>query len=210
MKSGLAAAIAAVSLLSAGNAAAAIVLSEGTFGSAFGVHSSTGFDQDGTTVYGTVGIGGPLVTFTSTDELHLNGAGEAIIDADPLHDLSVLFANTYGKATFNIETEESGGGYTLVVNKNLASEVTFIVPSVGFGALGNGANKYIVTASGGDVIKSFDFLFEPAVDDVKQFRLLAVDGGGGGAVPEPAAWAMMILGFGGVGAMMRRKRHALA
>lgn len=27
-------------------------------------------------------------------------------------------------------------------------------------------------------------------------------------VPEPAAWALMIVGFGGVGAVMRRKRHA--
>ena len=29
-------------------------------------------------------------------------------------------------------------------------------------------------------------------------------------VPEPATWAMMILGFGGVGAMMRRRRYAVA
>jgi hypothetical protein len=31
-----------------------------------------------------------------------------------------------------------------------------------------------------------------------------------GAVPEPADWALMILGFGGVGAMLRRRRTALA
>lgn len=30
------------------------------------------------------------------------------------------------------------------------------------------------------------------------------------AVPEPATWAMMILGFGGVGATLRRRRHTLA
>ena len=35
-------------------------------------------------------------------------------------------------------------------------------------------------------------------------------GGGGNQVPEPATWAMMILGFGGVGAMLRRRRTALA
>ena len=29
-------------------------------------------------------------------------------------------------------------------------------------------------------------------------------------VPEPATWAMMIMGFGGVGALMRRRRMALA
>lgn len=30
------------------------------------------------------------------------------------------------------------------------------------------------------------------------------------AVPEPGAWAMMILGFGGVGGLMRRRRERLA
>ena len=29
---------------------------------------------------------------------------------------------------------------------------------------------------------------------------------GGGGVPEPSAWAMMLLGFGGLGALMRRRR----
>ncbi|HEX7945747.1 MAG TPA: PEPxxWA-CTERM sorting domain-containing protein [Phenylobacterium sp.] len=34
------------------------------------------------------------------------------------------------------------------------------------------------------------------------------DGGGGGqgGVPEPATWAMMIMGFGGVGTLLRRRR----
>ena len=31
---------------------------------------------------------------------------------------------------------------------------------------------------------------------------------GGGAVPEPATWAMMLLGFGGIGMAMRRTRKA--
>jgi len=35
-------------------------------------------------------------------------------------------------------------------------------------------------------------------------------GGGGGAVPEPSAWALMILGFGAVGTAMRRRRVAAA
>jgi hypothetical protein len=31
-----------------------------------------------------------------------------------------------------------------------------------------------------------------------------------GAIPEPATWAMMILGFGGVGSLLRRRREAVA
>lgn len=36
------------------------------------------------------------------------------------------------------------------------------------------------------------------------------DSPGGSAAPEPAAWAMMILGLGGAGAMLRRRRVAAA
>jgi hypothetical protein len=28
-----------------------------------------------------------------------------------------------------------------------------------------------------------------------------------GGVPEPASWALMIMGFGGVGALVRRRRN---
>lgn len=33
---------------------------------------------------------------------------------------------------------------------------------------------------------------------------------GGGAVPEPAGWTLMILGFGGVGALLRHRRGRIA
>ena len=171
-----AAMLAAVIVLGAAPASEAFLLTEGSFGSPDGVHSSTNADQTGNTVYGTVGIGGSLVTFTSTDTLFLNGAGEAIIDGNPLHDLDVLFEETFLKVTYDIETETRGpGAYTLIVNKGLANAFTFNVPSVplGLGALGNGANKYIVSATGSDTIKNLGFVFTPAVDDLKQFRLLA-------------------------------------
>ena len=38
-------------------------------------------------------------------------------------------------------------------------------------------------------------------------RINIMGAGPQGAVPEPTAWAMMIMGFGGVGATLRRRRH---
>ena len=43
--------------------------------------------------------------------------------------------------------------------------------------------------------------YGPALDDVSI---------SGGAVPEPATWAMMLVGFGGMGAMLRRRRAVLS
>ena len=42
------------------------------------------------------------------------------------------------------------------------------------------------------------------IELLKQFSVPAA------AVPEPAAWALMILGFGGAGAQLRRRRRIAA
>ncbi|MBX3482245.1 PEPxxWA-CTERM sorting domain-containing protein [Phenylobacterium sp.] len=46
--------------------------------------------------------------------------------------------------------------------------------------------------------------------DSTGFALSVTGPDGAPGVPEPASWALMILGFGGVGAMMRRRRVATA
>jgi hypothetical protein len=44
---------------------------------------------------------------------------------------------------------------------------------------------------------------------LNDFQANNVTGTFGGVVPEPAAWAMMILGFGGMGVLLRRRRTAI-
>jgi len=56
---------------------------------------------------------------------------------------------------------------------------------------------------GGGDIKSVEFSGFYGIDNLKY------DAGHGG-VPEPATWAMMLVGFAGMGAMLRRARPALA
>jgi hypothetical protein len=64
--------------------------------------------------------------------------------------------------------------------------------------------------------------FNANVDDTYQVNLVGTNangthtltyfvklGAGGGSVPEPATWAMMLLGFGGIGASMRRQRRSV-
>ncbi|MBJ7413077.1 MAG: PEP-CTERM sorting domain-containing protein [Phenylobacterium sp.] len=41
-------------------------------------------------------------------------------------------------------------------------------------------------------------------------EIIFADGSSVGGVPEPATWAMMIMGFGGIGATLRRRRQTLA
>jgi hypothetical protein len=45
----------------------------------------------------------------------------------------------------------------------------------------------------------------PNIDGINAFTFP----GGGGAVPEPSTWAMMLLGFGAVGLAIRRRRNSL-
>jgi hypothetical protein len=50
-----------------------------------------------------------------------------------------------------------------------------------------------------------DFDFTTTLTDVSYAQAFGL--GGGGAVPEPAAWNLMIVGFGALGAAMRRQRR---
>jgi hypothetical protein len=188
------------SLFAASTASATIVLSAGNVGGT-GVHADG--TQTGTTVFGTVGVGGELVKFTSSSTLALNGTGEAIIqptDATaPLNDLTVSFLT--GKEIVGWNVELPGGkppanGFDMMVLVNGVDsfDVNPLTPP----------QKYFLTASGGDEINTIAFTFSPGVKDMKQFRVT-----GFAPVPEPATWAAMLLGFGAIGAAMRR-RHALA
>jgi PEP-CTERM motif-containing protein len=54
---------------------------------------------------------------------------------------------------------------------------------------------------GGDLIKSVSFTNSPATDAFETANFSVA------AVPEPATWAMMLIGFGGIGIAMRRSKR---
>ena len=62
--------------------------------------------------------------------------------------------------------------------------------------------------AGGETTTNFHYNGDPLQLRVNELKLAS--GNAAGAVPEPASWAMMIAGFGLVGAVMRRRATMLA
>jgi hypothetical protein len=168
-------------------------IEEGTFGAGTGVHS-TGTQKNVNSITGIVNKDGSGVTFTSSDLLSITGKGEAVISPNDgsMTDLGVLFANAWDRITFSFDSG-ANGTFGLVVNGTNFG--TCSICNIG----ASGQNKFIVSGAG---ITSLAFTFNPAVSTARQFRVEEV----AGAVPEPATWAMMLIGFGAVGFGMRRRR----
>lgn len=98
---------------------------------------------------------------------------------------------------------------------NLADGTTQVVTgSILAGLPGMDANgSWTGFTTNGRLRFSFDsaitsVLFDAGANSLEISDVAAVIGAT--AVPEPAAWGMMILGFGGMGALMRRRRRAAA
>lgn len=70
--------------------------------------------------------------------------------------------------------------------------------------IGNGQNFVSAYATDGDYFTKV--VFDATGAGVADLRQLRISGFTPGAVPEPATWAMMLLGFGIVGGAMRRRR----
>ena len=65
----------------------------------------------------------------------------------------------------------------------------------------NAATQYILN---GDTFTAIKIVSNSPIFQVKQN---SIDLASVGGVPEPATWAMMLLGFGGIGMALRRSRR---
>jgi PEP-CTERM motif len=163
------------------------------------------------TVTGTVGPSDLLVNFTSASGsglLNANPSGQATVAGGTgnvsLTQLSFDLANndTFTKAVFNINAATDGSVLIHVEGINITGgffQDNFTVDA-------NGQNFFTITSINGQLMTdvSLTAINGATFDDVRQVRL------GGfstvGAVPEPSTWAMMILGFAGVGFLAYRRR----
>jgi hypothetical protein len=185
---------------------------------------TTGVDNTGTdnvllnpatnvsTVTGTVGQNNLLVDFTSTSGsglLNANPSGQATVSAGTgntsLTQLSFELANnaTFTRSVFNINAATDGSVLIRVEGLNIIGgffQDDFTVDA-------NGQNFFTVTSINGQLMTdiSLTAINGATFEDVRQVRL----GGGSvvSTVPEPSTWAMMLLGFAGIGFMAYRRNQ---
>jgi hypothetical protein len=165
-----------------------------------------------TTVTGTVGQNNLLVDFTSTSGsglLNANPSGQATVSGGTgntsLTQLSFELANnaTFTRSVFNINAATDGSVLIRVEGLNIVGgffQDDFTVDA-------NGQNFFTVTSINGQLMTdiSLTAINGATFEDVRQVRL----GGGSvvSTVPEPSTWAMMLLGFAGIGFMAYRRNQ---
>jgi hypothetical protein len=168
-----------------------------------------GIAATGTTVYGSSpnNDGIANVTFTGDTQISVGSGFAQIHDANNVEDWYSLIINpNLDFSEFKFSTQLTGQGGTITVKAllagtaldptNLANFTTVGSYSAGIGNL----NKLL---SGG-TFDAFAIVSSTPIEffEVKQMSFNGVTA----AVPEPGTWALMLLGFGAVGAGLRRSR----
>lgn len=149
-------------------------------------------------------LNGVAVNFVSTTDDLIAGQGQASIASGGA---DVLINNL----TFSV-----GTGFFTTAEFNLTDQprnATLIITTAGgasqaFAIDGNGSNRFGIQVTSTDLITSATLDSALGFGTFSQLRLGGLVAGQTGAVPEPATWAMMLLGFGGMGVALRRRRKA--
>ena len=180
--------------------------------------STTNTVNDASTVWGCVGNNGQCanVEFTgrrsdssTLENIHItDGAGFAAISDAPanatnqLYELMIDITNfDFNQYMFSIQLVNDG---TVFVYYALAAGGGWNIasPAGGIFQAANANNTYVLQ---GDV---FTQIMIYSTSPIKLFKQNSVTLGSVPApVPEPATWAMMLLGFGGIGFALRRGRR---
>jgi PEP-CTERM motif len=182
--------------------------------------STTNTVNDVSTVYGSTDLNGQSadVTFqgvqsdqTTLEAIHItDGAGYASITDSPLNSTNKLYelvidvtSADFNQYMFSIQLVNDG---TIFVYYQLAADPGSgwhqASPTGGIFQAANANNTYVLQ---GDV---FTRLFVYSTSPIKEFKQNSITLGSVPApLPEPATWAMMLLGFGGIGMALRRSRR---
>ena len=161
--------------------------------------------------------GNPTAVLLSGYSLSLNGATVGQNEGG-----SGYSGTLYGDSTHYL-TIPGGASATLTSNRALSNFSLYMGSPDTFNSIRFIGDNYDFTLTGGQISEGYvgqswdwgqriNFNFGGA--NVKQIVLMSgqnsfeVDNFAAAAVPEPASWALMIMGFGTAGAMIRRRRTA--
>lgn len=219
MKTRLAAAASALALLMAAPASATILI--GTGAGTLQPDENLLFNNNpanGATVAGITNQTDTLVSIMGGEVLAGNGGQARLQAADGLINTTFTFNGLAGQrlgfdlsnpalAFANTEFRIFVGGgsatqatLTFVDTAGAQFRNTFAIPSNGF---------FNAQVTGGPQIDYFTIATNGSLQDVRQIRIGGIERFEvpSGAIPEPATWLMMILGFGAIGATLRHRRR---
>lgn len=167
--------------------------------------------QSGSTVFGSTNQSATSVTFhaLNNDTLQTNANGQARISASDGSLATVEFFLTdplkvFKEFEFNLfKSVEGLQSVTIFYNGSPNGSTVFS------NSVGTGENFYSGKATGTDYFSKISFsTSNVGVTDLRQVRLGGV-GPLAQALPEPATWLLMMIGFAGIGFAMRKRNGAV-
>jgi hypothetical protein len=176
------------------------------------------------TVFDTVGAGGVTGSITTTGAL-------GVLGSSAITDWNLTLSD--GSSTFNLRGPLSGADSGLLNNSGTALTATATGLFFNFGSTAGsfllfeaapitGGNFWCVNdaaspcgssfgaSSSDELVRLSGTAVRQSFVGVTQIASVGSPPPPGGGIPEPATWTMMILGFGGLGALLRRRRRSAA
>jgi hypothetical protein len=159
--------------------------------------------QTGTTVNGFTNNTNTVISYTSTQTLNAAGGQADITSANGITDLTWHLAAGSGwtEEQFFLLTASVGSTVTFTYTDQFNQTFQLINSPLSI----NGTNPFFVTTSGGEIITSASLsITGGSLTHFEQDRLTVATVAP--PVPEASTWAMMILGFMGIGFIAYRRK----